>query len=251
MAIALFVMVLLLGGLLVPLRTQVENRSFDNTREMLNEAREALLGYVVAQGYFPCPADTGNGQEAAGSNHGTGACPATVTGTNVYAGFLPAVTLGVTPVDGQGYALDAWSTGSALNRIRYAVANATVGGITNPFTRTDGMRNATMNSIIQSTTLLYVCSTGTGITAAGCASAASELGNNAIAVVWSLGKNAASGGGTAPHEDKNQRAALTSYTRVFIRADLSGAAGSVFDDQLTWIGPALAFNRLIAAGTLP
>ena len=245
LAIAVFIMALLLGSLIVPLQSQVESRRTDETSRILDQARQALIGYVAANGYFPCPASsTSNGQEAT-PNHNSGTCAGSVTFLTVLDGFLPAATLGITPVDGSGYALDAWASGSAQNRIRYAVANATVNGITNPFTRTDGMRNATMSSIQASTLLLYVCSTGTGVTTTGCAAATDELSDNAIAVIWSLGKNAPTGG-AAPHEDKN-----LDNTRVFVQATYSTNAGAVFDDQLTWVGPPMLFNTLISAGKLP
>lgn len=245
LAIAVFIMALLIGSILVPLQSQVKSRKLEETDRILSQAREALLGYVAANGYFPCPASsTSNGQEAS-PNHGAGAgtCNASVTFATALVGFLPAVTLQLTPVDGSGYALDAW--GLPQNRIRYAVANATVNLVTNPFMKTNGMRNATMASIQSATTLLYVCRTGTGVTATGCAASTDELSDNAIAVIWSLGENAPSGG-SAPHEDKN-----LNNTRVFVQAPYSTAAGSVFDDQLTWIGPPMLFNRLIAAGQLP
>ena len=238
-------MALLLGSMLVPLQSQVRSRKLDETDRILVQAREALLGYVAANGYFPCPASsTSNGQEAV-PNHANGTCDASVTFATALIGFLPAVTLGFTPVDGSGYALDAW--GLPQNRIRYAVANATVGGVTNPFTKTGGMRSATMASIqsTTTTTLLYVCNTGVGVTATGCAATTNELSDNAIAVIWSLGENAPTGG-SAPHEDKN-----LNNTRVFVLAPYSTNAGSIFDDQLTWIGPPTLFNRMISAGMLP
>jgi type II secretory pathway pseudopilin PulG len=253
LAIAVFIMALLLGSILVPLQSQVRIRKLGETDRILAQAREALLGYVAANGYFPCPASgTSNGQEAS-PNHATGTCNASVTFATALIGFLPAVTLGFTPVDGSGYALDGW--GLQQNRIRYAVANASIPAsgacpvptnpYTNPFTRTNGMRNATMGCILSLTTSLYVCRTGTGVTATGCAASTDELSDNAIAVIWSLGENAPTGG-SAPHEDKN-----LNNTRVFVLAPYSTNAGSVFDDQLTWIGPPMLFNRMVAAGMLP
>ncbi len=243
LAIAIFIMALLLGSFLVPLQSQVRSRKLDETDRILSQAREAVLGYVAANGFFPCPASgTSNGQEAV-PNHANGTCDASVTFATALIGFLPAVTLGFTPVDGSGYALDAW--GLPQNRIRYAVANATVGGVTNPFTRTGGMRSATMVSIQSATTLLYVCNTGVGVTATGCAATTNELSDNAIAVIWSLGENAPSGG-SAPHEDKN-----LNNTRVFVLAPYASTGAAVFDDQLTWIGPPMLFNRMISAGMLP
>jgi len=243
MAIAVFVIALLLGSILVPLQTQIETRRKDSTDRILEQARETLLGFVAAYGYFPCPASsTSNGQEAV-TSHATGVCDASVTGTNVYAGFLPAVTLGFTPVDTNGYALDGW--GLPQNRIRYAVANVTVNSVSNPFTRTNGMRNALMSNIVASTQLLYVCSSGSGVTASACASANETLTDKAITLVWSLGPNAPTGG-SSPHEDKN-----LDGNRIFVMRTQSNASGAIFDDVLAWIAPPLLFNRMVAAGQLP
>jgi type II secretory pathway pseudopilin PulG len=243
LAVAVFIMALLLGSIIVPLQSQVRSRKIAETDLILAQAREALLGYVAANGYFPCPASsTSSGQEAS-PNHANGTCNASVTFATALIGFLPAVTLGFTPVDGSGYALDAW--GLTQNRIRYAVANNWPSAGSSAFIQTNGMRNATMTSILSATTLLYVCRTGTGVTTTGCATSTDALSNNAIAMIWSLGENAPTGG-SAPHEDKN-----LNNTRVFVLAPYSTNAGSVFDDQLTWIGPPMLFNRMVAAGMLP
>src|SRR3954468_5812680 len=113
LAIVIALITLLLGSVLVPLQSQVESRKLSDTEKILDNVREALLGYAAANGYFPCPADYAggsNGREATGYNHATGSCPAPVTGgtAGVYIGYLPAVTLGFTPIDTSGYAVDAW-----------------------------------------------------------------------------------------------------------------------------------------------
>jgi len=253
MAVALFVIALLLGSIIAPLQTQVETRKYDETQKILEQARDALLGYAAAYGYLPCPADYAlgsAGSEAAGSTHtsGTGTCPATVTGggtSNVMVGYLPAVTLGFTPTDSSGYAVDGW--GIAQNRIRYAVYYNTTAA--NRFTNANGMRNTTMGTII-ATTMLSVCTTATGSSATGCASAATTLTSNAVAVIWSLGPNAATTGGTSTDEAENAEA-LASVDRVWVKKDKTGGTGAEFDDVVIWISPALLFNRLIAAGQLP
>jgi len=53
LAIALFVIVLLLGSLLVPLATQVEQRRSPKPEEH-RQIKEALLGYAAAHGHLPC-----------------------------------------------------------------------------------------------------------------------------------------------------------------------------------------------------
>jgi type II secretory pathway pseudopilin PulG len=240
LSIAIFFMALLLGGLIVPLQGQVDRRRYEETNRILEQARESLLGFAAANGRFPCPAAPGgNGTEsfAVGGNAGNGNC------SNWFNGLLPAATLSFTPVDASGNAVDAWATGLAQNRIRYAISNATVNAISNPFTRTNGMRNATMASI-SGANLLYVCNDGTGVTISDCGTA-TTLTSRAIAIIYSLGKNAGSGG-TSTDEAIN-----VNNNRVFVQAPQSNVAGAEFDDQLTWIGPPLVFNRLIAVGLLP
>ena len=67
LAVVIAIISLLLGSLLVPLRSQVESRKLTDTQKILDDAREALMGYAAANGYFPCPADyaaVSNGAEA-------------------------------------------------------------------------------------------------------------------------------------------------------------------------------------------
>ena len=58
-AVTLFIVTLLIGSILVPLQTQVEIRKIEETQRLLEQAREALLGYAASRGYLPCPAKIG------------------------------------------------------------------------------------------------------------------------------------------------------------------------------------------------
>jgi type II secretory pathway pseudopilin PulG len=261
LAIAVFIIALLLGSILVPLTTQVESRNTDATQRILDQAREALIGYAAATGRFPCPAsDTSNGLElffSPGGSAANGLCHTSVTGaagTNVYIGFLPAATLSFTPADANGFAVDAW--GLTQNRIRYAVSYQTVNGVARPFTtlpnpptNTLGMRAAGMSNIMGAG-LLNICNTAAGSTSTACASAAATLTSNAIAVIWSLGANAATTGGVSADEAENSEA-FTGGDRVYVMRTKSNVPASEFDDIVTWISPPVLFNRLIAAGQLP
>lgn len=260
MAVAIFIIALLLGSILVPLQSQVESRNYDQTQRILDQAREALMGYAAANGRFPCPASaSSNGAEHFGTfpvgTAANGICHALVTlATDVYSGFLPAVTLGFTPVDANGYAVDAW--GLPQNRIRYAVSRTTLHNgtvaTTNPFTRTNGMRSVTMSSLANpqnpvGTTvyLLHMCNTASASTT-DCTSAAARLALNVPVVLWSLGPNAATSGGTSADEVEN-----LDNDRIFVSRTKSGGTSGEFDDIVTWIGSPTLFNRLIAAGQVP
>lgn len=236
LAIVLAVLALLLGGLLVPLTMQIEQQRIRETQKMLEDAKEAIIGFAIANGRLPCPASiSSNGQEsfdtAAGGSAANGKC------SNFFNGFLPAVTLGISPVDANGYAVDAW--GLTQNRIRYAVTTAN----NNAFTTTGGMAATTMSVLLPD---LRVCVTATGTTAANCGTATS-LANNAIAVVYSLGKNAATGGaGLDEAANLNGDAVFISHTPA-----ASTAANGEFDDLVTWLSPSILFNRMVAAEKLP
>lgn len=237
LAVVLFVVALLLGSMLVPLRSQVESRKIDETRRSLELAREMLMGFAAANGYFPCPADaSSSGREAPGSNHATGACP-------VWQGYLPAALLGFTPADAQGFALDAW--GLTPNRIRYAIASHTLAGVTHPFTRANGFRSIPVGSF-GNPALFHVCQSGNGVTSADCGSAVT-LASNAVAVVWSVGANGPTGG-TSVHEAQNPNPNGGSTDNVFVTRTVSNAAGNEFDDIVTWIPTTVLISRLVQVG---
>jgi type II secretory pathway pseudopilin PulG len=244
LAVALFVLMLLLSSIVVPLTTRVEQRKISDTRRALDEARDALIGFAAANGRLPCPASgTSNGNEsfAAGGSTANGSC------SNFFDGFLPAVTLGLTATDNQGYAVDGW--GLEQNRIRYAVSNQTVNSITNPLTRTGGMSSVGLSNLAAAQ-FLYVCNSGSGVTAGTNCGTAVALASNAMAILYSVGPNAATGG-TGTDEAENPNPNGGSADRIFVSHDQSSGTGAEFDDIVTWIGTSPLFNRMIAAGQLP
>jgi prepilin-type N-terminal cleavage/methylation domain-containing protein len=248
LAVGIVVLALLLGGLLIPLRTQVEVRKIDETQRMLAQAREALLGYVVANGYFPCPADAVSyGAESNGPNpHDSinGTCAAsTGDGSAGFHGFLPARALGMSPVDAEGYAIDAW--GTSVNRLRYAVYSdgATIG---RSLVRSGGMAALGIPAL-GGGSFFHVCLSGTGVGAADCGATAPPaqvtLATNAVAVIWSVGARAAAANA---HETEN-----LNNNRVFVSRPASDVAATQFDDVMTWIPITVVVSRLVASGQLP
>lgn len=234
---------LMIGAVIRPIVSDGENRIINETRAVLDEAREALLSYVAAKGYLPCPADAAsNGAEAAGTDatHATGVCGA-------WHGFLPARVLGVTSTDAQGYAVDGGR--QPANRIRYAVSNDTVAGITNPFTRVNGLRRVG-SALAEAENLLFVCGSGTGVVAGVNCGAAGTLTSRAVVVIWSVGGNAVSGG-TSIDEAENPNPNGGIPDRIFVSRARTVAAGAEFDDLLYWIPTTVLVNRLLAYGQLP
>jgi prepilin-type N-terminal cleavage/methylation domain-containing protein len=119
LAIVLVIMTILIGGLAVPLSAQIQARRIAETRQILQEAREAVLGYAMTHHadntttnhHLPCPDINGDGREDRNSPPQRSCQGAS--------GSLPWVDLGTAPQD-------AWG-----NRLRYeadpSFSNATTG----------------------------------------------------------------------------------------------------------------------------
>jgi prepilin-type N-terminal cleavage/methylation domain-containing protein len=243
LAIVMFIVALLLGGMLLPLSAQQDVRSYGDTQKLLSDARDALLGFAMANDRLPCPASsTSNGVESLVS---PGVC------TNPHDGFFPAATLGMAPVDGSGYLIDGWGSDIG-NRVRYAVTTSN----TNAFTTEGSMKSIISTAppgIWPLTPDLIICSTGTGLTGEGTAGAAcaanASLATEAVAVIYSLGKNAGTGG--TSDDEKHNPNRLTPPVPAPDRAFVNAQQGTNFDDQVIWLSKGTLFNRMVAAGRLP
>lgn len=242
LTIVLVIVALLIGGMLLPLSAQRDLQSTTEVRKQLSDTNDALLGFAAAQGRLPCPATAlSSGQESFCTN-ATGDCGAELTVTQTHGrcfdffnGFVPAATLGLSPTNSQGYAVDAWG-----NPLRYAVSNKAAGLIDFPFTKPAGIKAvwAVDPSPLQSA-LLRVCAHVTG---SDCP-AADRITDSTVVVLFSTGKN----GGTAPVSSDELANWTDSGDRVFVSATPS----ATFDDIVTWLSPNIVFNRMISAGRLP
>ena len=224
MAVAVFIIALLLGSMLVPLATQVEQRQISDTQKTLDEIKEALIGFAVTNGYLPCP-DKTTGAGAGTANDGledvaAGAC--VVAGGD---GNVPWATLGVAN-------RDAWG-----NRFRYRVA-ANFAHHTTLFTLT-------------STSGLEVCSEAT------CTNRLTPSGDGPPAVILSHGRNGwgavnvtgtSNPAPTSPDELANSDDNVTFVSRI---PTAVGSTAGEFDDIVTWLSKFTLFNRMVAAGKLP
>lgn len=237
LAIVLVIFGLLVSGMMMTLGAQQDSVNIKETEKRLNDIRDGLLGFAASNGRLPCPAVTATtGIE---SPPGGGAC------TSSYAGYLPAITLGLTPTNAQGYAIDAWG-----NPIRYAVTNITANAVTNVMTTSGALKAAWAINPALILPDLRVCNTSTGIAGAGitatCAAGA-DLTNTAVAVVFSTGKN----GAAAPTSADELANSGANRTFVSHMQSLPGSAQGEFDDIVIWLSPNVLYNRLISAGRLP
>jgi prepilin-type N-terminal cleavage/methylation domain-containing protein len=258
LAVTLVIVAVLSVGVLVPFVAQVAQRKISDTERILEQAKETLMGFAAATGRLPCPAlADSDGFEKFSTISSPAGSVSNGTCATFY-GFLPAATLGFTPIDQQGYAIDGW--GTTHNRIRYAVSNQTVNGVTNPFTKTNGMRDATSAQLVAAT-LLVVCNAGTGAVPAtpACASLPGTLTLNAPAVIWSVGANASTGGGSVdeaqnPHPNGTPPLSYPPFgtaDRIFVSHTMSNTPGGEFDDIVTWLSVGNLVSRMVLSGQLP
>jgi len=239
--VAMLILAILAAGLTLPLSTQLQLRRAEEARRQLEEAKEAILGFAVAHGRLPCPATAGSrGNESfgAGGSAENGACE------TFHAGLLPAASLGLAPLDGEGFARDPW--GGSANRIRYAVSPATVNGVTHALTRTHGMRSATLHGLGAQAHYLHICATGLHAHAGGCGPAVHQLTRRAAFLIFSTGAN----GGESPPPGGDEYRNLDD-DGVFVAREPSNAPGREFDDVLHWVTIHLVVSRMVSAGRLP
>jgi prepilin-type N-terminal cleavage/methylation domain-containing protein len=242
-AIALFIITILLASILVPLTTQVEQRQVSETQNTLEDIKEALIGHAVAKGYLPCPDRTSGGAGTANdtANDGVedfsgGNCIGTSSGgtgppdVRKWIGNVPWVTLGLG-------ASDPWG-----NRFRYVVDQE--------FTNRSTLFNLSSGADVG------VC------TSAACTTrlTSNTTGEAAVAVILSHGKNGRSAinastgtanvAATSVDELDNTGGATYTSRPIYKPASAADSANE-FDDVVIWLSKYTLFQRMVAAGKLP
>ncbi len=223
LAVALVVVTLLAGGVLLTTRVQLSQRQTSETRQALDEAREALLAFAAANGHLPCPARGGApglGQEARESS---GNCAAA-------RGLLPWETLGIRAIDG-------WD-----HRLAY-LPSAVLAQSATPITLATGEANGNIEI------------------RPGSANASLLASKAAVAAaVWSFGANGRFAtipdGATLPGASAGADETANGNTGSAIvvareESENTAAPGGAFDDQMIWISRYVLFGRMMSAGQLP
>ncbi|MFZ3086683.1 MAG: type II secretion system protein [Methylotenera sp.] len=262
MAVVLVIFAILLGGLIVPLSAQIDMQRYNETKNILEDTKGALLGYVTANKRLPCPDTDGDGLEqplVAVIQNDTPAPQSTQTfSCPTLEGRLPFQTLSVGRMDG-------WS-----NQLLYRVSPAF-----STRTKVFSANNA-MGAVISDT---YFTLTSTGNIAIqtrgddpGTAAVETKfllnLATNVPAVIISHGKNgygAISSDGTAmplppvvnADEETNRTAGTTKIIRTVAAISgacsdtVEGSASCEFDDVVTWLSANVIVNRMVMTGQLP
>ncbi len=234
MAIVLMIVGLLLGGILVPLSAQMDQRNNSDTQKSLSEIKEAIIGYALANGRLPCPATATipTGQTNAGIALTTGS-GSTLACSNA-TGVLPWATLGVSETD-------AWG-----NRYTYRVMSDFA----------DGVGSTTYGgcspSPIPMLATFGLCSVG-NLNVLSAASGGVTIAASVPAVIISHGKNGA--GAYTPQGTQLPRGSnpdeLENSDGILDNNYVSHLPTATFDDLVVWISPNVLMNRMVSAGKLP
>jgi prepilin-type N-terminal cleavage/methylation domain-containing protein len=223
LAVVIIVIALLLGSILVPLTSQVEQRKVIETQKTLDEIKEALVGFAMVNGRLPRP--------AASSSDGTERLANCSTELDC-TGFIPWTALGVAKVDSYG------------KIIRYSVTPAFANSpitLATTATKTVKTRAASTVTTLASAVPAVIFSQG-----------ANNWGttDDGTAILDDVGP---------PHtnvdEDDNNNNDGTSAVGHWFwsRPAVSNksATGGEFDDIVVWISPGVLLNRMVSAGKLP
>jgi len=266
LAIVATIVALLLASLMYTLSAQTDQRNMDDTRRRLEQAKELVLAFALANGRLPCPAryvssaSNSTGLESF-CTASTGTCVNTETTavqshgncSNYYDGYLPAATIGFQTTESNGFAVDIWG-----NRIRYVVTKTSPAcAPANTLVYTSAANLKTYGLTCQPPDLL-ICKSATGpITASSCVASTNQVAGTGLvtAILFSTGKNfnSAQTATAATGFGRIDEAANLDGDASFVYHPLAGseAANGEFDDQFIWITTGELYGRLVGAGVLP
>lgn len=233
LAMVLFIVSLLLGGLLVPLATQLEGRQRNEARQQLERIEEALIGFAIINNRLPCPTTQA---DPANENYGLEGAPC--NGAVATEGFLPWKTLGVREVDPWGIprtaTTDPWNgywryraDKNFTTRIIDPPPFDKLITLGTPFIDNLTIQNSS-NNLLTSTT------------------------ERPIAIIYSTGANLTQDGQNTSYE-QNPTGNATGWNPPAQGWPLyqGGTVSGNFDDITIWISRPSLFNYMVRAGKLP
>ena len=259
MAIALFIVVLLLGGMLGPLSSRRLQQDRIDTSDYMKTVRDAMVGYSIINGRLPCPdcPDTTVGTCGSGgtANDGiedmSGTAGSQVCRTSV--GNIPWVDLQVDEHD-------SWK-----RHLTYEVTSEFAD-------ETDGTTDtSTCTDTVTVGVSFELCALGDiqiykAYASPGSYSGTPDVAANVIAVLVSHGDNGYDSSQTDVEVENYDRDPvnpntgsniLSSYSssnyssKIFVSKDYDAEGTDAFDDQVIWLSPNILMDRMVRAGRLP
>lgn len=227
LAMVMFIISLVLGGLLVPLATQMEARQRNDAEDQLERIKEALIGFALINGRLPCYTTT---TDPASANYGVEDAVCNPTGITAD-GILPWKTLGLTN------GMDPWG-------VQRSVASDPWLGFWRYRVHSSFFATFTLDT---QTTSNLLC-VGEDPDGDGTMNLLVSTSQTPIAIIYSTGADQAADGHNASYEQSSVSADCVANTPILYQG---GAASDTFDDLATWITRPLLFNRMVTAGRLP
>ncbi|WP_432377423.1 type II secretion system protein [Duganella sp. P38] len=219
-SIVLLIVGLMIGGLVAPLASQLEQRRVSDTRRVMDEAREALIGFALHNGYLPCPAiSSSNGLE----DRNGAVC-------NRRYGYLPWATLGVGKLDGWNR-LMGYTVTPAFTNAGVLFTLATPRDITIATRDVNGQLVAATGVNDIPAAIISFGRNGYGATS----------DQNTVIADVGIG-------------NIDEKANLQSGGNALVARDASDdtrAPGGTFDDMVVWVSPNILYNRMVGAQRLP
>ena len=245
LAVALFLIALLFGSLFVPLQTQVETRKIEETEQVLERAREALLGYAVAHGRFPVPRRWGKRGPRTARNRSRNRDVSRAARIPAGGGARPR-GFGRTRLRGRRMG-NGRQSHSLCSRQPDRGRRREHTGLHARERHARGRHR----ELERPRAFAAACLCKRPRRLAGRA-----LRHGADARVHGAGRDLVGGpnaatGGTSIDEAQNPNPNGGSADRIFVGRTRSAVAGNEFDDIVTWIPMPILIGRMVAAGQLP
>jgi len=265
LAVVMMIIGLLLAAALIPFSTQIDLRSQADTQRTLDAIKEAIIGFALANGRLPCPADgtVPAGTAGAGTEVLTGISPNTTCSATF--GAVPWATLGVPETDAWGRRFSYWASQTFADGIGPPTAT-----FNNTFPSAQNPTCTPAPAPIQSSFALCSLGSFTVNTRNENTHAATPVGSQLPAVIISHGKNGygayqTSGllvsGVTAGSDEALNANHAALQTTFYSRSPTRSASGCSdptggspfceFDDLVAMITPNVLIARMVAAGRLP
>lgn len=252
-AVVFVILSVLLAAAIYPLSAQRESALIASSKTQLAEIQEAIYGYAIAQGRIPCPTLPNSGGVALPANPATP--PNAVTDCQNYHGFVPSTTLGISGnVNCDGLLLDAWG-----QPYRYSVTSSDADANGYDDFVTPNEINNIANTVGLGTLApnLQICR-NLDVDCIPGSLAPNVISNNAVAVIYSLGKPRST---SNAQEDENagettiaSQCDLADYAAAsdsnFYAAERREIVGQEFDDILVWISPTILYAKLLKANQI-
>ncbi len=277
MAMVLLILAILMSSMIAPLSiqyTQQQLQKSEGAKEEIGLIKEALLGFLVANRRFPCPAVPTNIDSEKGleqfSDPATGECLS-------WHGFVPAVTLGISGGrNADGLLMDPWG-----NPYRYSLSSGnrtddcTTGAdsefdfsMANEIARVARTSDSSQTLDDCLNLSLEVCEDATDCNNTLLTRAA---GDGTAVVLFSMGPNwrETATSPTSLHEMENVGDTWPSPSisgvnyllpddNTFTAAPYASTPDASashynqrFDDIVDWISPNIMYNRMLMAGIYP